>query len=201
MTVYALVFVLTGAYRKGKKEEKKITQAYAESLIFAILVGAVAPSICLIILKDPQVTAIWQIYPVFMSIADAIHSLIRRPSKLTTSGWTSIQVLLLGVFILSSSLHLATVWPLINEPAKIQQLLIPSIAPLPASVSPALPALDFLQWDYVFGFVSLMFASFWFAQSAIQFFALSVWYIVMTPVAGPGAALTGVFLWRESKLH
>ncbi|KAJ2931354.1 hypothetical protein H1R20_g5710, partial [Candolleomyces eurysporus] len=201
MTVYALVFILTGAHRKGTKEQKEITQAYAESLIFALLVGAVAPSLCLVILKDPQVTALWQIYPVFMSVAGGIHLLIRSPSKVAGSGWTSIQVLLLGIFMLSSSLHFSTVWPIINEPATIQQLLIPSIAPLPSSASPALAALDFLQWDYVFAFVSLMFVSFWFAQSVIQFFALLVWYIVMTPVAGPGAALAGVFLWREAQLH
>ena len=45
LTVYALVFILSGAHRKGTKEQQKITRAPAESLIFSLRIGAVVPSL------------------------------------------------------------------------------------------------------------------------------------------------------------
>jgi hypothetical protein len=64
-----------------------------------------------------------------------------------------------------------------------------------------LAAMGFLKWDAVFGTGAIVLASLWFARNVKELFTLVVWYAVGIVFLGPGAALAGVFLWRESILE
>ncbi|KAF6765033.1 hypothetical protein DFP72DRAFT_1162916 [Ephemerocybe angulata] len=200
LSIYLPLFILTGSHdRTKKREDGKITRAHAESLFFAVIVGYFVPSFGMLILKDPEVTALWQIFPVIMSVAAGLHLLIRRPSKLS-AGSTLIQVVLMGIFIIASSTHFATIWPIIGDYAALKTLFLPSLLPLPASTSTGLLALDFLKWDLYFAFTSLSVATLWFTSTTAQFFGLLAWYAVAVPMSGPGAAITGALIWREAQL-
>lgn len=200
--IYASLFILTGSHLTPKKrEDSKITRAHAESFGFSILVGYFVPTMGMLVLNDPQVTAIWQIFPLIMSIACRLHLFIRTPSKFSTSGWPIIQIILMGLFIVSSSLHFATVVPKLGDVQALKTLFVPSLDPLPSSTSLGLLALDFLKWDVIFGYTTFCVLTLWFANNTVQLLELLLWYAFAIPMAGPGAAFTGALLWREAKLQ
>lgn len=202
MPIWALIFILSGSHLpKRNKTDTTITRVRAESLIFSLIEGYFVPTLGLIYLKDPQVTAIWQVFPVIMTVATWVHRGIRRISKVQGSGWPFSQVLLIGVFMISSSIHFATVFPILGDNDALKTLFIPSLTPLPSSTPIGDLVLDFFKWDIILVLASLGVATLWFASSVTQFIGLLLWYAFAIPMAGPGAAVTGAFLWREAKLQ
>ncbi|TEB36015.1 hypothetical protein FA13DRAFT_1787468 [Coprinellus micaceus] len=202
MTLWAPIFILSGSHLpKRNKADTRITRVRAESLIFSLIEGYFVPTLGMVYLKDPQVTAIWQIFPVILSVAAFVHLGIRHFSKVEGSGYPFVQVLLVGIFVLSSSIHFATVFPILADTNALGSLLIPYLTPLPAPSPTSALVLDFLKWDIVVAFSTLGVATLWFASSLTQFIGLILWYAFAIPMTGPGAAITGVFLWREAKLQ
>ncbi|TFK42771.1 hypothetical protein BDQ12DRAFT_676778 [Crucibulum laeve] len=200
--MYWLVFILTGGLQRFRKRgESLVTQAHAEAIVFGVIIGAAIPSVGMLVLDDPYVTALWQPYPVFVSVAQAAHLFFRPPSSFPQSGYRTIQALYIGAFIISSSVHISTVLPLLPDYDALKNLFLPSVAVLDSSTEMALQTFDFLKWDFVFGFASTIIATMWFATNFKQLLGIIAWYMVAVPVLGPGAAVLGVALWRESNLE
>jgi hypothetical protein len=204
ISLYWLVFVLAGAHHLNRDTTRHfgyIKQGKAEALAFGFLVGTVIPSAALLSLEDPYVTAMWQPFTVFTSIACHIHHLIRPSQKTQQSGFTILQVVYLGIFILSSSFHVSTMWPLISEPGALHATFIPSLYPISSSpLDPTAAAHQLLQYDAIFSVSSTILGTLWFASNLRQFVGLLAWYIFASPVVGPGAAISAVMLWRESAI-
>lgn len=204
MPLYWFIFVLSGGADIGKSSEPgsaRVTQAHAEAIIFGIVIGAIIPSVGMLLLEDPQVTAIWQPYPIYVSIAQLAHLAFRPASKHPESGYVTIRALYIGMFIISSSVHISTIWPLIKDLGVIQNTFLPSTVVPHHATSMADRVLHFLKWDLTFGFAASILATLWFARSTRELIALMGWNAFAIPVLGPGAALTGAALWRESHLQ
>ena len=200
-TVYCFVFLLLGGVERGRKSDiRLITQADAEAIVFGIITGAVIPTAAMLVLQDPYVTAIWQIYPAYVYIAHFLHLQIRPASQYSQSGYRTVQALFIGCFIISSSIHISIVWPMINDYDTLRELFIPSVSMLDPSTDLTLQAFDLLKWDFVFSFVSVAVTSLWFASNLKQFMAIIAWYIGAIPTVGFGAAVIGVAVWRDNVL-
>lgn len=202
-TVYCFTFLLLGGVERGRKNSLHlITQADAEAIVFGIIAGAVIPTAAMLVLKDPYVTAIWQLYPVYVSIANFLHLRIRPASQYSQSGFKTIQALFVGCFIISSSIHVSVVWPMINDYDSLVAFFIPSVSMFvfDPSTDLALQIFDLLKWDFAFSFVSVVITSLWFASNLKQFTAIIAWYISAIPVIGFGAAVTGVAIWHNNIL-
>ena len=200
-TVYCFLFLLLDGVERGRKSNiRLITQADAEAIVFGIIAGAVIPSVAMMVLQDPYVIAIWQLYPVYVSIAHFLHLQIRPASQYSQSGHRTIQALFIGCFIISSSIHISIVWPMLNDYDALRKLFIPSIPMLDPSTDLSLQAFDLLQWDFAFSFVSVTVTSLWFATNLKQFMAIIAWYIGAIPTIGFGAAVIGVAVWRDNVL-
>ena len=200
-TVYCFVFLLLGGVERGRKSDiRLITQADAEAIVFGIIAGAVIPTAAMLVLQDPYVTAIWQPYPVYVSIAHFLHLQIRPASQYSQSGHRTIQALFIGCFIVSSSIHISIVWPMINDYETLRELFIPSVSMLDPSTDLTLQVFDFMKWDFTFSFVSMAITSLWFASNLKQFMAIIAWYIGAIPTIGFGAAVIGVAVWRDKVL-
>ena len=200
-TVYCFAFLLLGGVERGRKNSlHSITQADAEAIVFGVIAGAVIPTATMLALQDPYVTAIWQLYPVYVSIAHFLHLQIRPASQYPQSGYKTIQALFIGCFIISSSVHISIVWPIINDYDTLRALFIPSVSMLDPSTELALQTFDLLKWDFIFSFVSVIITSLWFTSNPKQFMAIIAWYICAIPIIGFGAALTGVAIWRDNIL-
>lgn len=198
--VYWLFFALSEGNRHNRvRGSMIISQAHAEAVTFGIVIGVAVPSIGMLILNDPYVTALWQIYPIYIYVAQAAHLFFRPASQHPQSGYRTIQVFYILSFILSSSLHFSTLWPLMNDMESLKTYFLPSLSPI--TTTSGAKVLDFLKWDYTFSIISTIMGTLWFAQSLEQILRLCAWYLLALPIFGPGAAVMGVALWRESVLH
>ncbi|KAF8191411.1 hypothetical protein K438DRAFT_1970412 [Mycena galopus ATCC 62051] len=199
LPLYWLVFILSGAAhaQPAPAASTAVSSAHAQAVSFGILVGAGVPSACLLLLVDPQVTALWQLFPLWQFIAQTGH-LVVRPAKsgVAANGFGWVQALYVAAFIAGSSLHIGT---LASVPS-VRDVFLPSFEAR-AGVAPELKILDFLQWDSFFGFTSTLLATVWFARTTSQALTIALWNVLGSVVVGPGAAIAAVALWRESHLH
>jgi hypothetical protein len=201
MPLYWFAFALTGGTtRQGASDN--ISQRNAEALLSALLVGYALPTVCMVILEKPVMTAIWQIFPIYMKFAYWVHSKIRPPSPYAGSGYRTVQAMYMLVFIASAFLHAAYIWPLFTSPTLFQTVMIPPTAPLdPTRISIAESVAAFLKWDMIFGAGSTILITLWFARSPTDLVLLTLWHAVATIAVGPGAAIAGAMLWREATIN
>ncbi|KAG5651279.1 hypothetical protein H0H81_009222 [Sphagnurus paluster] len=199
--IYWLLFIMSGGANNTNPRDAKITQSHAEAIVFGLLIGAVIPSVGMLVLNDPQVTAMWQPYPIYVSIAQLLHLALRPPSKHPQPGYHTIRFLYLTIFLICSSVHISTIWPFIRDAATIQKVYLPSTTVPEVSALVGFRVLHFLKWDLALGFGASIIATLWFASNWREVIAITGWSLIATPLLGPGAALTGSALWRESSLH
>lgn len=207
MPVYALLFVTTGtAYLRSStapsaNPPSRINQGNAEALLFGVLLGYVLPTSLMLFLVRPEVTALWQAFPLLTAIAMFGHKVIRPPSRYVQSGHTTVLVTLVLSFVLSALLHVVYVWPILTDSAALQTMFVP-VGPLdPAASSVDDGVLEFIKWDLIFGAGSVVLSTFWMVDGMFALVGILLWYGIATIVFGPAAAIIGVFLWRERRLN
>ena len=196
--IYWLVFILTGGPQKTAESPlRSYTKAEAEALIFGIVAGAVIPSVAMLILNDFHITAIWQFFPALVAIAQFLHLQFRAASQFSSLGNDLLRMLYIGCFIISSSSHISTIWPIASDFSAIKELLMPSFTSLPHSSSLSLHILEFLKWDITFAYSSTALALLWFSNDLKELITIVLWYTVAIPLLGFAAAVTGVAIWKE----
>ncbi|KAF8275223.1 hypothetical protein EI94DRAFT_41323 [Lactarius quietus] len=180
----------------------RIDQANAEATLFAVLIGFAVPTVLLLTLQDPIVTALWNLFPFGMWLAQTGHLFIRPSSRFYTSGYWTVQATYIITFIFSAIAHVAVIWSAKDNLVFLQSLYMPPISPPdPTNTSLQLATHIFLQWDYTFTMGSAFIGSLWFASNIRQAVSVTLWNVIATMVVGPGAAMSGVLLWREWKLN
>jgi hypothetical protein len=195
-----LALILSGHTRLDRTAAR-IDQARAEATLFAVLAGYALPTALMLILQDPVVTAAWQIFPVWMWVARAVHLFIRPSSRYNTSGYWTVQATFIFTFIASAISHIAAIWA-VKDLALLRDLYVPpTVTPDPATTNLQLATHVFLQWDAVFTLGSSLLGTLWFARNAKQTVLIALWNVIASVVVGPGAALSGVLLWREWALN
>ena len=198
--LFWLALILFGHTRLDRVAAR-IDQARAEAALFAVLAGFALPTALMSILQDPVVTAAWQFFPAWMWVAQAAHLFIRPSSRHNTSGYWTVQATFIFTFIASAISHIAAIWA-IKDLASLRDLYVPPIVPPdPATTNLQLATHVFLQWDAVFTMGSSLLGTLWFARNATQVVLIMLWNVIATVVVGPGAAVSGVLLWREGTLN
>ncbi|KAF9475068.1 hypothetical protein BDN70DRAFT_282798 [Pholiota conissans] len=198
--LYWLTFILTGGMKDARSSISTFTKSQAEALIFALIVGSVIPSVAMLIMNDFHVIAIWQFYPALVSIAQILHLQYRPQAEEVKSGYGLMQALYIGCFLATSSAHISSVWPILDNMTELEGLLLPSLTPLPSAADISLHLLEFLKWDMTFAYASTALATCWLARNAKQLLAILLWYAVAIPLVGSGAAVMGVTIWKEGML-
>ncbi|KAJ4488393.1 hypothetical protein J3R30DRAFT_930285 [Lentinula aciculospora] len=199
-SVYWMLFVLSGSSSlRSLGPQTMVTKAHAQAIIFGIFIGLIILSGCMIILQDPYITAIWQVFPIVASVATILHLIIRPASLYPESGYKIIRGFYISSFILISSMHITLLTSRGMEEMKV--LMLPSINVLPTSTSIELHSLNLLQWDATFGLLSSLLGTLWFGRNVKEIFALLAWNLLASPLVGPGAAFSASALWREVWLH
>jgi len=148
------------------------------------------------------VTALWQFFPLWMWAAKAGHLFFRPSSRYNTSGYWTVQATFIFTFIMSAISHIAALWVSRGSPELLKYLYVPPISPPdPATTTLHLATHVFFQWDAIFIFVSSLLGTLWFACNAKQVALIALWDVIASVVVGPGAAVSGVLLWREWRLN
>ncbi|KAI9446645.1 hypothetical protein H4582DRAFT_1907297 [Lactarius indigo] len=199
--LFWLAVILSGHTRMSPTAAR-IDQANAEATLFAVLIGFAVPTALLVTLQDSVVTALWNFFPFWMWLAQVGHLFLRPSSRFHTSGYWTVQATFIFTFISSVISHVSAIWPARDNLVLLRGLYVPPISPPdPAITSLQLATHVFLQWDYVFTMVSGLIGALWFASNVRQAASIALWNIAATVVVGPGAAISGVLLWREWKLN
>ncbi|KAH7889937.1 hypothetical protein F5I97DRAFT_2071981 [Phlebopus sp. FC_14] len=202
MPIYSLVFIVTGAAGRTARSSDgaRINQANAEALLFAFSVGYVIPTVCMILFEDPIVTAIWQIFPLMMEVAQFAHRVIRPPSRYIESGYRTVQATFIFIFVASAVIHAVYVWPLLRDVQALEKMFVPSLHG-PATSSLVGGVVAFIKWDMIIGGGSTVLSTLWMANSVTHLISIILWHSTATVLLGPGAAIAGVLLWREAQLN
>jgi len=167
---------------------------------FGFILGSVLPTLGMLQLKNPYAVLIWQFFPLYAASFQYAYSKAVPPSKVFKSGFPLIRFLYIVSFILSSSAHIAAVWPKITGLSWPSAFDLPCSNPSSISTSTVFLLHNFLKWDIVFFVGSFALASLWFARSYKELLGFVLWYAVATPIFGPGSAVTGVFIYDDAVL-
>jgi hypothetical protein len=118
------------------------------------------------------------------------------------SGYNTTQGVLTFGFVASALVHMAIILPRLGDLPTLKDSFVPSIAALdPVTTTLERGVQDLIQWDGVICTMSTAVATLWFARNVKELFGILAWYIVATLGFGPGAAIYGVFMWREMLLN
>jgi hypothetical protein len=198
--MYWAVFLAT---MRDDAKGSQIVQADAEGVLFGVVMGYFLPTFAMTYMATPGSIAFWQVFPVLMSLFGNLHRLLRPRSLHSGSGHRTVQATYVLMFITSSIFHLLALKNYNFDPQTIRTHLIPSLEiPDAKKGHTALTSIiHFLQWDAAFIFGSTFVATLWFARSIGQGVLLVIWIVISTALLGPGAAVSGIFLWREGKLN
>jgi hypothetical protein len=201
LPVYWLLFIVTGAatlhHTPQASKSTKIDQKHAESIVFALVVGYVAPTISMLVFTNQYVTAFWQAFPLWMYIAHVLYLFVRPASR--TSGATTVALTYVALFLLSAIPHLYFVMPLFFSPETFKSLFAPSLTSLdPINSTLEQGVLDFIQWDGAMIVLGAFVTTLWVAERSVKgIVGLLAWWVVSVALFGPGASIVGVFWWRE----
>ena len=198
--LYWALFLVTTTPRKSTGTQ--IDQANAEAVLFGVGMGFVLPTAAMIYLGTVESIAFWQAFPLWMSVFQQLH-LFFRPSRLHGgSGHRTVQATYVSIFIAATIVHLRALFAYNFDSWTIIDAYTPSLAIPDAKKghTAMTSSIHFLQWDMVFIFGSTLLASLWFAESVVQGVLLMTWSAVSTVILGPGAAVSGAFIWREERL-
>jgi len=199
--LFWLALILSG-HTRLTRAAARIDQARAEAALFAVLAGFAVPSVLMLTLQDPVVTALWQFFPLWMWVTQAGHLFFRPSSRYHTSGYWTVQATFIFTFISSAISHVAVVWTMRDNFELLRTLYIPPLLPgNPATTSVQMAAHVFLQWDAVLTLGSSLLGTLWFANDVKEAGLIALWDGIASTVVGPGAAVSGVLLWREWRLN
>ncbi|KAJ8517423.1 hypothetical protein ONZ45_g5382 [Pleurotus djamor] len=198
-SVYWALFIWSGTASIASSFNSQITQADAEGIIFASIVGGTIPAIMFNAMMNPTVTALWQIFPVYAAIAQWVYTSIRKPSQHPQSGFKTIRGYYIFLFLFAASEHIR-LFGFLNI-SLVSQTVLPSYAPLSTAASLASKVNQLLMWDFVYVFAPTILGTLWFARDIVEVAKLAAWHAIAVPLIGPGASLTAVFIWRETVLN
>lgn len=208
--LYAMA--LLSLYPSPTSRGSVITGTGANGVLFALVFGY-APSILgMFVLAGPREFALFQFMPVFVGALRYVYISIagRSSGKLltkaqSTEGYHATLRNMILLSIVSSSIHIQYILlPMLSHPtpmALFEALFVPSVSiPSPALTTAATAVHHFLQWDYIMILGSTFLAGIW-DFDIIKKVQLTIWFAVAAVCLGPGAALAGVWAYREKVMR
>ncbi|KAF9257783.1 hypothetical protein L218DRAFT_990874 [Marasmius fiardii PR-910] len=198
---YWLPFITTGAAKATGSTDSIVTQADAEAVVFGNVLGIGLPTIAMLVLLNPYMTAIWQFIPVFASLATLLHLLFRPRKNHPQSGYKTIRASYVISFAIDAIMHMLLVIPKLRNPKSLKAFLLPSLTLNTSNATTEQLVLNLLQFDFVFGMGATLLATLWLARNPRELGALFLWTVVGTIMVGPGTVVAATALWRESQLH
>ncbi|KAF5320481.1 hypothetical protein D9611_010691 [Ephemerocybe angulata] len=203
MTVYALALSLASPSSTARGTgTQPSTSLDIVGIAISLVLGAALPSYALLQCEDPRVTAVWQLFPLYIAAISYIWRRAHRSfvtAQPNTNSRPPIHILLASCILTSAYFHISTL------SSEIASFDIPSIIEffnptlrrlesLPSSVN------TFLQLDFILSFASLylVYLIDSLASGALgRVLGLIVVGGAGSLVLGPSAVLVGVRLYDE----
>jgi len=146
--------------------------------------------------KGVYISAIWQLFPVLISIVQHLTMFLLPTSKTKRSGKRVVQLIYALTFFTATIPYASLLLENWDTPSALYDIFVPSTSPVTAE-NLILITRQFLQWDAVFIFSSGSLLTLWLANDVRQLLMLLAVNVILTLVAGPGTAFAAIMFWRE----
>ncbi|KAG8985266.1 hypothetical protein FRB94_005229 [Tulasnella sp. JGI-2019a] len=210
-SLHAIAFLIN--YPTPSSRGSIITGTAANGVLFALAFGYAPSVIAMYTLRRPRELALFQFMPVFVAALRFVYIGVagRSTNRLAPTkarviaGYSTTLRIFAILALITSYFHIQYVLlPVLSHPqplAYLQELYIPSVSiPSPALTTARTAAHHFLQWDQILILGPTILAGLW------DFSLMKKVYLVLLAVPacvvlGPGAALAGVWAYREKVMN
>ncbi|KAG8993381.1 hypothetical protein FRB93_001994 [Tulasnella sp. JGI-2019a] len=209
--LYALAFL--SQYPTPSSRGSAIPATAADGVVFGLLFGYAPSVIAMYAISSPRALAVFQFFPLYVSALRYIYTSVlgrsHRQQPLTKTetikGYTVTLRTLAVVGIVSAYFHIQYILlPIISHSTPLthfKHLYVPSItSPSPATTTAITAVHHILQWDNILILGSMFLAGIWDFDLATKFKVI-LWSFGVGVALGPGAALAGVWAYRQSVIR
>ncbi|KAH9981490.1 hypothetical protein BGW80DRAFT_1454357 [Lactifluus volemus] len=198
--LFWLTLILSGHTRMDRAAAR-IDQARAEATLFGMLVGFALPSALLFTLQDPIVTVLWQFFPSWIWMARTAYLSFRPSPRSHTSGYGTVQATFASPSYYPQSPTLRLFG--LQERYRIAKgsLRATNLPPRSCNHQSSTSYTHVFAMGCYIHLGSSLLGTLWFASNIKQVAFIVLWNVVATVIVGPGAAVSGVLLWREWRLN
>lgn len=195
----SLLIVILGSRGRARQP---LTQPQAESVLLAIVLAYILPTICMFLLLDPKMTVIWQAFPIWQYLLQRFYLAIRP--KTMASGFYSAKLALGATIISSFVVHYRLLHssPVLRAPVAALIEWWPSwTLPDPRFATIESTGYHLLKWDSILSYSACLFAACSFAETwseALTFLGLAP---LGSALLSPGAFLSSLWIYREWRLN
>jgi hypothetical protein len=178
---------------------------YIEGTFIGYLLGYLLVSIVLVIHPTVAVNVVWQIFPASIVVIQSLYLAYQHYAlgDAPECSYEILQLVHITNFCWSAVAHVYTWFQILVSNAPLTSLKhahYPTFSP--DTISPATSiAQQFLKWDIIFITSATLFAGLWLLRGIRSKLLATGWFIVGTVFFGGGAALSGIWIWREKVLE
>ena len=193
----AWLFMLVIFQREPKKP---LSRPAAEAAFIAHVFGYLIPYCLMVVTMNEYSIVLWTFFMLWVPIIQKVWLNV-RPSTPESGFWIT-QLALGTTFLVTAAVHLTmavsyahrTTWD------DFVQWLPATTTKDPKALALEGTMLQLLQWDWVFAVIAPIVAGFFYVDSASELLGFAMVVPMLLPLAGPGAAIALIWMWREWKL-
>ncbi|KAH7341825.1 hypothetical protein B0J17DRAFT_648115 [Rhizoctonia solani] len=178
---------------------------YVEGTFIGYLLGYLLVSTVLVTSQTIAANVVWQIFPASIITIQSLYLSYQRYAHgdAPECSYEVLQLIHITNFCWSTITHAYTAFQILGSDAPLISLkhaYHPTFSPsfLPPSTS---AAQRFLKWDIIFITGTTLFAGLWLMRGIRPRLLAIGWFAVGTLLFGGGAALSGIWIWREKVLE
>ncbi|CAE6410870.1 unnamed protein product [Rhizoctonia solani] len=178
---------------------------YIEGTFIGYLLGYLLVSIALVVSQNIAVNVVWQIFPASIVSIQSLYLAYQHYARgdAPECSYEILQLVHITNFCWSAITHAYTLFQVLvsNEPLiSLKHAYHPTFSP--DTLSPATSmGQRFLKWDIIFITGATLFAGLWLLRGIRSKLLATGWFIIGTMFFGGGAALSGIWIWREKVLE
>ncbi|CAE6424904.1 unnamed protein product [Rhizoctonia solani] len=178
---------------------------YVEGTFIGYLLGYLLVSIILVTSPTIAANVLWQIFPASIIVIQSIYLVYQRyiHGDAPECSYEVLQLIHITNFCWSAITHVYTAFQVLGSDAPLTSLkhaYHPTFSPSSLS-PPTSTAQRFLKWDIIFITGTTLFAGLWLIRGIRSRLLAIGWFVVGTMLFGGGAALSGIWVWREKVLE
>lgn len=195
----SLLIVILGS--KGRARQP-LTQAQAESILLAIILGYLLPTLIMFITLDTKITMLWQCFPVWQFLMQRLYLSIR--TKKNGSGFHILKLALYATIVSSMLIHFTILHssPVLRAPISALINWWPSwYLPDPRLATIESTAYHLIKWDSILSYSACVLAACSFAETWSDVITILGIAPICSALFSPGAFISSLWIYREWQLN
>lgn len=178
---------------------------YVEGAFIAYLLGYLLVSVALVVYRSVAIGVAWQVFPASIVLIQILYLGYQHYANgdVPDCSHDLLQLVHITNFCWSAITHAFTLFRVFRSPAPFESLghaYYPTFSPSSLGPMSSL-AQSFLKWDILFISSTTLFAGLWLLRGTRPRILAIGWFVLGSLCFGMGAALSGIWMWREKVLE